>query len=64
MMANTTTDRCKKCSTPYIPDESAFAKVQACDCFDPHIARKLKLSPGLFDFIFRAIIDKEQSCKS
>jgi hypothetical protein len=39
--------------------ESAFAKSQACDCNDPHIARKLKLSPGLFDFIFRAIIDKE-----
>jgi hypothetical protein len=44
-----------------MPQESAFAKVQSCDCFDPHIARKLKLSPGLFDFIFRAIIDKDQS---
>jgi hypothetical protein len=44
-----------------MPQESAFAKSQTCDCNDPHIARKLKLSPGLFDFIFRAIIDKEQS---
>jgi hypothetical protein len=60
-MPATTTDRCKKCLAPYIPDESAFAKSQACDCDDPHIARKLKLSPGLFDFIFRAVIDKGQS---
>jgi hypothetical protein len=60
-MPTTTTDRCKKCFAPYIPQESAFAKSQACDCLDPHIARRLKLSPGMFDFIFRAIIDKVQS---
>ena len=60
MMANTTADRCKKCSAPYMPQESALAKSQACDCNDPHISRKLKLSPGLFDFIF-SIIDKENT---
>jgi len=60
-MPTTTADRCKKCFAPYLPQEHTFAKTQSCDCNDPHIACKLKLSPGLFDFIFRAIIDKEQS---
>jgi hypothetical protein len=58
MPTTTTADKCKKCFARYMPQESAFAKTQSCDCNDPHIARKLKLSPGLFDFIFRAIIDK------
>jgi hypothetical protein len=59
-MPTTTADRCKKCSAPYMQQESAFAKSQACGCDSPHIAPALRLSPGLFDFIF-SIIDKEQS---
>jgi hypothetical protein len=60
-MPATTTDRCKKCFALYRPSEETLVKSQHCGCNDPHISRKLKLSPGLFDFIFRAIIDKEQS---
>jgi hypothetical protein len=59
-MPTTTADRCKKCFALYRPSEDTLVKSQTCGCDSPHIARKLKLSPGLFDFIFRAIIDKGQ----
>jgi hypothetical protein len=58
MMANTTADRCKKCFALSRPSEDTLVKSQPCDCDSPHIAPALRLSPGLFDFIF-SIIDKE-----
>jgi hypothetical protein len=59
-MSTTTADRCHKCFVPYKPQENTLAKIQACDCLDPHIARKLKLSPGMFDFIFGVRTTKTQ----
>jgi len=53
-MPNTTAVRCKKCLVPYKPQENTFEKVQACECADPDMPVTLKMSPGLFDFIFRA----------
>ena len=60
MMANTTADKCKKCFVPYKPQENTLAKFPACECADPHIADALRLSPGMFDFIFRVRTNKTQ----
>lgn len=61
-MNTTTADKCHKCFTPYRPQENTIAKIQSCECADPDVPATLKMSPGLFDFIFRtnrAIDNKE-----